>query len=185
MHCQRASELLSERLDILLDDEEDRALDRHLAICQRCASEQRNMEIVSRLLDDAGDVEPPPLLASCVMARVHRHKRRMAALRFGLLALVAVVVCLAVCVTPLLTPGPPLSRVMSRPALVSALSGVAARVLDLLRTLLGASQLITKAFVAGPWLAGLIGVVALAAILVPVWARTVARAAKQIASRSS
>ncbi len=185
MHCQKASELLSERLDSPLSEEEVRALDSHLTGCAVCAAEERDMQIVSRLIEDVGHVEPPPMFAGRVMTRVRRHKRRMTALRFGLFALLAVVVCLAACVTPLLIPGQPISRVVARPSLVSALAGVTARVLDLLRTLAGAGRLIARAFVSGPGLASLIGMVVVAIIVVPVWARTVTRVAKRIADRTS
>jgi len=185
MHCRRASEVLSERLDSTLSSEESGALESHLANCQHCAEERRMMQLVSRLFDDAKIAEPPPQLATRVMTRVHRHNRRVAFVRIGLIAFLAVIFCLAACLTALLAPSSPLSNVASSPSLVSTFAGAAARMLRLAGTLLNAMGLIAQALIAGPGYTGLIGLAALASLLITVWVRVVLRVSRQVSRRTS
>jgi len=72
----RAHDLLSAYLEHDLGDAERAAMDAHLAACARCAGDLADLRDTVDLLRRLPDPEPPPFLATRVMARIHAGESR-------------------------------------------------------------------------------------------------------------
>jgi hypothetical protein len=68
--CRDIRELASTALDGALSPPDQARLDAHLAGCEACRTFQRELEAAHRLVRGVEAVEPPPWLASKIMARV-------------------------------------------------------------------------------------------------------------------
>ena len=76
MRCQRATELMSLRLDQMLDQAGEEELEKHLKACPMCASTWTAMQGVSMLLAVAPMVGPAPGFTQRVKARIARRQSR-------------------------------------------------------------------------------------------------------------
>ncbi len=70
MNHSRAHDLLSAYLEHDLGDAERAAVDAHLAACAMCAGDLAELRSTVELLRRLPDPEPPPFLATRVMARI-------------------------------------------------------------------------------------------------------------------
>ncbi len=173
MQCHIASELLSVQLDSHLAEEEQEALQRHLAGCAQCRQELAWMERADALFQGVTLATPSPQLAEAIMARVQRRAASTAMLRGGMIVLLAAIVLLGVVLVPLAAFYGPLA-VSASPATVSALVGVIVRMAGILLTLLQAGYLVLRAIVASPGIAALVVYAVGAAALALWWVRIVA-----------
>ncbi|OPZ75563.1 MAG: hypothetical protein BWY80_00094 [Firmicutes bacterium ADurb.Bin456] len=77
MDCRQAEYYITQRLDQLLSEEENAALEQHLASCKACAGELALQERLSRTLREMGgeEIQAPAALSSLVMnnIRPQRH----------------------------------------------------------------------------------------------------------------
>ena len=76
MHHERAEELMSLRLDGLLSEREEAALQAHLRSCQRCAQIWQRMSAVSVLLESQPAVGPGPGFVEQILEKARRRRRR-------------------------------------------------------------------------------------------------------------
>ncbi len=76
-NCQVYRVWMSLKLDALLSQEQERALQAHLAVCTACRAEWEALQVVSHLLDDQPMVPAPPGF----VARVEHHLARERAAR--------------------------------------------------------------------------------------------------------
>lgn len=81
--CDEARELLSAQLDGEVDEAEARALDEHLAGCQRCESERRRLEAVRSAFRALPVAAPPDDLGREVLDRIQREGGRLTGGRFA------------------------------------------------------------------------------------------------------
>ena len=76
MNHSRAHDLLSAYLEHDLGDAERAAMDAHLAACATCAGDLADLRSTVDLLRRLPDPEPPPFLATRVMARIRAGESR-------------------------------------------------------------------------------------------------------------
>lgn len=105
MQCLKASEIMSLRLDKMATQEEEQALEAHLATCRDCQMTWQRMQRACAIFDSAVFVDPPPLLAQKVMNRIHRRAAWRAILRGSAISLLGLLVIAALVFVPfLITP---------------------------------------------------------------------------------
>jgi predicted anti-sigma-YlaC factor YlaD len=78
MHCDRAREWMSLRLDRRLSAREERELQDHLAGCAACAEAWSQWQEIASLFEGAPMVEPPQDLTARVLVRIQEEPRRNA-----------------------------------------------------------------------------------------------------------
>ena len=142
MLCPQASELMSLRLDNLLEEAEQRALDEHFMTCSSCRAEWQAMQRACAFFEGVPSMAPSTALSSRIMGRVRRHLfwdaflRKMTALLIGLLAFVGLGVVPSIGV---------LIVTLNNPSITSALLGVSLRLVEILGTILAAVWLMLRA----------------------------------------
>lgn len=77
MDCRKAEYYITQRLDQLLSEEENAALEQHLASCKACAGELALQERLSRTLREMGreEIQAPAALSSLVMSNIGPQRR--------------------------------------------------------------------------------------------------------------
>ena len=75
MQCDRASEMMSARLDSRLSQAESKTLDEHLASCAPCQELWRRLRAVDAVLSTAGMAGAPARLRVDVLGRLNRRRR--------------------------------------------------------------------------------------------------------------
>ena len=96
MICGEAMELISRRLDGLLDEQDSAPLEAHLAECDRCVLESSKMVAADRLLRGRPAPDPASDLADRVLRRDARDRRLSALGQFGAAAAATLFVLLGV-----------------------------------------------------------------------------------------
>jgi len=174
MHCSKASELMSLRLDGLLEGAAETDLDAHLASCARCKEEWEALCEVSRIFRSTPLIAPRPGFAKRVSRRLAQRMARRKRRRQVLLLSVGLSLLLLLAMPSLLRLGMLLGD-LAQPTLIStgirALAGLISA-LEVLRdavTLVISALLSTPAVFLAPAYAGL----ALAAIYA--WVRLALR----------
>jgi predicted anti-sigma-YlaC factor YlaD len=183
MHCQEASELVSLRQDMAIEEDADAGLYTHLLECARCSDEQAHMDRLGALFSHVSMAQPPAMFTQQVMVRVQRHRRWQAFLRGSTVLTLGLLVGLALCLLPFAGPNSPLVRIAESPSLVTAIVSTFVQLVSVVRTLWLAVSLLAGAFLASPGYAGLIGVAVLATLSVVLWLRALSRATALIRNR--
>ncbi len=77
MDCRKAEYYIRQRLDQLLSEEENAALEQHLACCEACAGELALQERLSMTLRELGreEIQAPPALSSLIMNNLRPQRR--------------------------------------------------------------------------------------------------------------
>lgn len=70
MRCEEVRELLSPYFDLMLAEAEKLAVEEHLAGCAECRRELQDLQAISRLLQDLGEISAPDGFTKNVMERV-------------------------------------------------------------------------------------------------------------------
>ncbi len=83
MHCERARDLVMQRLMSEIDEAADRVLTRHLSTCAECRTYAMRMTDTDRRLQAAGVPHPLPSVREAVQGRLPAARRQRAALRFS------------------------------------------------------------------------------------------------------
>lgn len=69
--CNNIQEKLTYYLEGLLDKKEEKAVDRHLGSCERCADELKSLKSAMAAVGSLDEVEPPPWLTAKIMSRIN------------------------------------------------------------------------------------------------------------------
>jgi anti-sigma factor RsiW len=166
MQCLHASELMSLRLDGLLDESDERRLEIHLASCPACQNQWARLSRVEALFANAPALAPPPALQRNIMTAV-RQRSRLAEIRrrSALLVLGVVLATLAFVVPVMLV----IMSVAADPMIVQQAVGNLVRIAGLARSLGGALVLVLRALVGGMNWVLLPGCLALVIGMLLVW----------------
>jgi len=171
MRCQKASELMSLRLDLALLPQDEQALEQHLLTCNSCRAEWQAVQRACELFSDVPLATPATDLSSRVMTSIRRRESRLAMLRNSLVLFLGAVILTALCLSLWMTASSPVEAIVSNPPLVSAIASVLVGLLDVLGTLLRAVALVVQTVLACPSSVALAGYVALAGALTLWWMR--------------
>ena len=144
MQCLKASEIMSLRLDKMTTQEEEQALEAHLATCRDCQVTWQRMQQACAIFDSAVFVEPPPLLAQKVMNRIRRRVIWQTILRRSIFFVLGLAVVAALVFVPfLITPS------NLTPTVVNLLWGSIVRVGMVIATLMRALLLVIQLLLGG------------------------------------
>jgi len=75
MECSRFKELFSDHIDGTLDEQTRRMLEGHLAVCEHCAEELRELRACVSALGSLEKVQAPADFLHRVHERIHRGER--------------------------------------------------------------------------------------------------------------
>lgn len=166
MQCLHASELMSLRLDGLLDEPDERRLKVHLTRCPACQNQWARLSRVEALFADAPALVPPPVLQRNIMTAVQQ-KSRLTGIwrRSSLLALGMILATLALIVPVMLV----IMSVAADPMVVQQAVGNLVRLTGLALSLGGALVLVLRALVGGMNWVLLPGCLALVIGMLLVW----------------
>ncbi len=166
---------MSLRLDGALSDDEERALDAHLAVCAACSADWAHMQSACDAFSALTLAEPPAQFAARVMQRVQRRSRRLSLARAGLSVLLVALMLSTLFIAPLRALFSITESVSSVPALISTLVGAIVGVASVAGTVLGALQVVLKALISSPTWLVLAGYLAICAVVAVTWARLALR----------
>lgn len=144
MQCLKASEIMSLRLDKMTTQEEEQALEAHLATCRDCQITWQRMQRACAIFDSAVFVDPPPLLAQKVMNRIHRRAIWRSILRGSVFFVLGLAVIAALAFIPFLIAPSSLT-----PTLVNLLWESLVRLGMALATLIRALMLVLQLLLGG------------------------------------
>jgi predicted anti-sigma-YlaC factor YlaD len=166
MQCLHASELMSLRLDGLLDEPDERRLEVHLAGCPTCQNQRARLSRVASLFADAPMPLPPPTLQRNIMAAVQR-RSRLAEMwrRSALLVLGAVLAAVAFVLSMVLV----VTSMAADPLAVQQAVGSLIKITGVGRSLGGALALVLRALIGGMNWVLLPGCLALVIGMLLVW----------------
>jgi predicted anti-sigma-YlaC factor YlaD len=176
MNCLKASELMSLRLDAPLSGLDERELQEHLATCADCRREWARVRAVSAALERPAFVVPSPHFSARVMVRIRRARRRDLVLRRGGVLLLSALIVAAIALVPTLTF---INVGIRNPAIVHALVNTGLWLLEIGRTLAGATQAVLRALVMGLSWPAVAGYSMLAVGMILCWLYLVARPTSQ------
>ena len=162
MSCLKASELMSLRLDAPLSEEEDRALQNHLANCEACSEEWEKMQVACALFEDVEFASPSAVFQERILSKIGRRNTWTSIQRGGGIFFLSLIVLIALGFGPLMNL---VTMASENPSFVRALAGLVAGGIAILGTLLDAVELILRAMLAGPYWLILVGAVAVAMTL--------------------
>ncbi len=166
MQCLHASELMSLRLDGLLDEPDERRLKAHLANCPACQNQWARLSRVEALFADAPMPIPPPALQRNIMAAVQRKSRLVEVWRRSVLLALGVVLAMVALVLPVMLVA---ISVAADPLVVQQAVGNLVRLTGMIRSLGGALVLVLRALVGGMNWVLLPGCLALVIGMLLVW----------------
>jgi len=174
MQCSRASELMSLRLDGLLDDVTQIALDEHLASCVRCSGEWETFRALSRLLDSAPTATPAPDFVGRVAHRLAKRRARSKARRRRFVLLGASALLLLATLPAIVTLGGLLTD-LSNPSSIEAGIRVVTMLLSAISSINSAVAHLFSAFLSTPGAVLVPAYVAIALMAVFLWGYTLLR----------
>ena len=146
MNCLKASELMSLRLDAPLSAADERELQQHLAECAECRRAWARMQAVAAALERPAFVAPSPQFSARVMVRIRRARRRDLIVRRGGVFLLSALIVAAMALVPMVTF---INVGIHNPAIVHALLNTGLWLVDIGRTLAGATQAVLRALIMG------------------------------------
>lgn len=149
MQCSRASELMSLRLDGLLDSAAQEALDEHLASCPCCKEEWGVLCGLSQLFQSAPLAAPAPGFAERVHGRLAKRQVQRELRRGGFLLLGGLTLLLLLALPSLVGMGMLIGD-LSSPTLISTGIGALAKLLSALRSVGDAVALLLSALLSTP-----------------------------------
>ena len=174
MRCHRATELMSLRLDTMLEEDERLELDAHLADCALCQETWAAMRQVSMLFASAPMVAPMPGFASRVSERIARRQSRKQLVAGYVVLAGGLLLLLALPLTYLAGPISTVGRaVAQQPEMVSDGLGLLARLGNIAGSLLEACWLLARAVFGVMPMTFLAPCVLLAGALVVYWTRLI------------
>ncbi len=144
MQCLKASEIMSLRLDKMTTQEEEQALEAHLATCRDCQITWQRMQRACAIFDSAAFVDPPPLLAQKVMNGIHRRTIWRAILRGSVFFVLGLAVIAALVLIPFL-----ISPSSLTPTVINLLWESTVRMGMVLATLIRALMLVLQLLLGG------------------------------------
>ena len=180
MQCQQATEWMSLRLDNLLDQEEQRALDAHLATCPDCRKTWAAMQRISAMLTSAPEAIPAPDFTARVMGKIaeRRSRKQLIAgytvLTLGLLLLLALPLSYLLGPLSWASKSGTLSAIWGEaPSLVVRIASIATSFADACALLLKAILTVTPKFI-------LVAVALVSSVLTVLWIRLISGPQKNI-----
>ena len=175
MQCSKASELMSLRLDSLLDSVAQEALGEHLASCSHCEEEWEVLCELARLFQSTPLAAPAPGFTERVTRRLAERRARRELRRGGFLLLGGLALLLLLALPSLVGMGMLIDD-LSSPALISTGIGALTRLLSALRSVGDAVALLLSAFLSSPAAVLAPAYVVLALVAMFVWTHLVLRA---------
>lgn len=111
--CEQCAELLSAQLDDMISQEENKALEAHLAKCPEYRQLAYDLEQLHKAFADIQEAQPPARIVQGVMARIAKERRRCSVFK----TLAGLAACAVICVGLYGRPkhDSPLSNPSSRP----------------------------------------------------------------------
>ena len=94
LSCEQCAELLSARLDDMISQEENKALEAHLAQCPECRQLARDLEQLHGAFAEIREAQIPAGLVQAIMARIARARCRRPVFK----ALAGLAACAVICV---------------------------------------------------------------------------------------
>lgn len=175
MQCSKVSELMSLRLDGLLDSAAQERLDQHLASCQPCEEEWRVLCELSELFQSAPLSVPAPGFAARVTHRVAETRAKQE-LRRGAFLLSGGLLLLLLLTLPSLLGMAMLIGDLSSPTLISTGISTLTALLSALRSVGDAVALLLSASLSTPAVVLAPAYIAIALVTMFVWVRLMLRA---------
>ena len=175
MQCSKASELMSLRLDGLLDSATQEGLDQHLASCQPCEEEWRVLCELSELFQCAPLSVPAPGFAARVTHRVAETRARQE-LRRGAFFLSGGLLLLLLLTLPSLVGMGMLIGDLSSPTLINTGISALTALLSALRSVGDAVALLLSASLSTPAAVLAPAYIAIALVTMFVWVHLMLRA---------
>lgn len=92
--CEQCAELLSAQLDDMISQEENKALEAHLAKCPEYRQLAYDLEQLHKAFADIQEAQPPARIVQGVMARIAKERRRCSVFK----TLAGLAACAVICV---------------------------------------------------------------------------------------